>query len=351
MAELVETQLSEPGLKRFLVNDPTVEKLGEILEDNPNGVLFLRDELTGLIASLDKPGQENARAFLLECWDGGSSFTFDRIGRGTIIVEHAIVSVLGEIQPGPLQVYVSEVLKGKRDDGLLQRFQLLVWPDFPSKFETVDREPDEEARGRASEVFHRLKELHALEVDAESHEPGDAGILFLHFAEDAQIVFNEWREQLENRLRSDSLPSIMESHLSKYRSLIPSLALLDHLVDGGTGPVGLNSLERAIAWGKYLETHANRIYEAAFCEERSAARQIASRIKTGDLPVKFTARYVHRKGWSGLSNKKSVAEGLSLLEELHWLRKVEIQTGGKPKIEYQVNPAVLDEPESRIRLN
>ena len=36
------------------VNDPTVEKLGEILNQNPNGVTLCRDELYAFLRSLDK---------------------------------------------------------------------------------------------------------------------------------------------------------------------------------------------------------------------------------------------------------------------------------------------------------
>ena len=64
----------------------------------------------------------------------------------------------------------------------------------------------------------------------------------------------------ENRLRSGVEPPAIESHLAKYRSLIPSIALISHLVDGDRGPVPLDPLERAIRWGTYLESHARRIY-------------------------------------------------------------------------------------------
>ncbi len=39
----------EPKARRYVVNDTTYEALGEILEDNPNGVLAFRDELVSLL--------------------------------------------------------------------------------------------------------------------------------------------------------------------------------------------------------------------------------------------------------------------------------------------------------------
>lgn len=50
-----------PIRRRYIVNDSTVEKLGEILNQNPNGVLYFRDELIGFLRSLEREGQESAR--------------------------------------------------------------------------------------------------------------------------------------------------------------------------------------------------------------------------------------------------------------------------------------------------
>ena len=51
---------------------------------------------------------------------------------------------------------------------------------------------------------------------------------------------------------------------SKYRSLMPSLALISSLIDavtgGPRGPVSRAAAEQAIAWCGYLEAHARRIY-------------------------------------------------------------------------------------------
>ena len=73
-----------PMCTRYLVNEATIEKLHLILQENPQGVLYLRDELSGWMAQLDRRGRERDRAFFLETWDGDSEFTFDRVGRGTV---------------------------------------------------------------------------------------------------------------------------------------------------------------------------------------------------------------------------------------------------------------------------
>src|SRR5207244_5331677 len=133
-----------------------------------------RDALVGFLLSLDKEGNEEARAFYLEAWNGTGSFTFDRIGRGTVRVESNTLSLLGGIQPDLLTAYVREAVRGGQGaDGLLQRFQLFVWPDVSKVWRNVDRWPDTEAKNNAFDVFRYLDGLTARAVGAVGDAPGD----------------------------------------------------------------------------------------------------------------------------------------------------------------------------------
>ena len=86
---------------------------------------------------------------------GNSSYTFDRIGRGLHLhIEGLCLSMLGSTQPGRISQYLSRAVRGGRgDDGLIQRFGLLVWPDVSSRWANVDRWPDKDARTVAFKVF------------------------------------------------------------------------------------------------------------------------------------------------------------------------------------------------------
>lgn len=349
LEEVLENEEDKPLRKRHLVNDSTVEKLGEILSANPNGVLVFRDELVGFLKSLDKDGREAERAFFLESWAGTGRFTYDRIGRGTIDIESACVSVLGGIQPGPLAEYLRGATKGgSGDDGLIQRFQLLVYPDVPSEWRNVDRWPDADARNEAYAVFARLAEIRAAELEAEFE---DSSVPYLRFAPDAQEFFDEWREELEHRLRRGDEHPAIEAHLAKYRSLIPSLALIIHLVEGGLGAVSLATLTQATAWGEYLESHARRVYGIVLTSDVNGARTILKHIVKGELVSPFTARDVHRRGWTGLTTIEDVNQALELLLEHRILRDRTVQTGGKPRVEYVVSERIeeLERWENTLR--
>lgn len=344
-AELFDDAHDEPVRRRYMTNDPTVEKLGVLLNQNPNGLLIFRDELTGLLKSLDKDGQEGARAFYLEAWDGKSRFTYDRIERGTLDIEAVCLSIIGSIQPGPLNEYLRAAVRGGGgDDGLIQRFQLAVWPDSPKEWRNVDRWPDSDARDAAWDVFRRLDQQTAADLGAES-DPFDAdGIPFLRFSPLSQGLFDDWRGSLEQRLRSGQDHPAMESHLAKYRSLVPSLALLIHLADTRGGLIGDDSLCKAIRWAEYLESHARRLYGAAIKPDVSAAKALARRIKSRDLADGFALRDVYRAGWSDLATKEDAERAVDVLIDLDWLRRNEVPTTTKSRTQHFINPKISGTP-------
>jgi hypothetical protein len=209
-----------PVLRRLIVNDATFEALHQTMNENPTGILVIRDELTGWWSTLDRSGREGERAFCLQAWNGDTGHTIDRIGRGTIHVEACCMSMLGGIQPGRLRSYLVEALHdGPGNDGLIQRFQLMVWPDTDSEWTYVDRPPNKGAEDQVARMFRAL-------VGIGGHQPWR-----FRFAPDAQLLFVEWLTELEGKVRGSELHPALVSHLSKYRSLMPSLALLFELAD------------------------------------------------------------------------------------------------------------------------
>jgi|GEM_PF-4603102 len=275
----------KPAFTRYIVNDTSYEALGQVMADNPNGVLVYRDELISLLKPLAREDNAAARGFYLTAWNGNEGYTFDRIARGSVCIQACCLSVLGATQPSKLANYLSDAVNGgDGDDGFAQRFGLLVWPDVSASWKDIDREPDGEARSRVNQLFDRLDRLDPASIGAHSDEFDP--IPYLRFAPDALVTFRKWREDLERRLRGDDLSETMTSHLNKYRGLIPSLALIMHLAEGARGPVSLRALLSALTWAEYLETHAARAYASVTSAKLSAARTLSSKIKGGICPTR-----------------------------------------------------------------
>jgi hypothetical protein len=100
LMDLVERKKSERVLeRRYIVNDSSTEKLGELLNENPQGLVLIRDELSGWLASLERQDRQADRFFYMESWNGIGGFTYDRIGRGTIHVDSLRLSIFGGMTP------------------------------------------------------------------------------------------------------------------------------------------------------------------------------------------------------------------------------------------------------------
>jgi len=331
-----------PAMVRHLTSDATAEKLGEICAANPMGVMLHRDELLSLFSDLDNPEKASARGFFLSGWGGLDSYTFDRIQRGTVRIPAVNLSVFGTTQPSRLAGYIRESIR-RFDDGMVQRLQLLAWPDFSGEFREADRYPDSDARREAFECFGDLASLDVRELEAQRDEgDGPDAVPYLRFADDAQDDFQQWRSDLEGKLRGDDLAPAIVAHLSKYRGLIPRLALICHLANNDFGPVSKSATRQALAWADYLETHARRAYASLSLDNAEAARAIWRRIRKGDLPEQFTARDILRKGWSGLGDKQRIEAGLAALLDADWIGATDKETGGRPTTIYTANPKALN---------
>ncbi|MEO6965532.1 MAG: YfjI family protein [Acidobacteriaceae bacterium] len=332
LPEKPESNLQAPTQRRLATSDATFESLHQVLSENPAGLFVLRDELSGWLAGLERQGREQEKSFYLECWNGNSCFILDRIGRGNVHVPHACISLFGGIQPGRLRSYLADVLRdGPSNDGLMQRFQLLVWPNVKADWRYVDRAPDAKALECAAEVYRRVA---AMDVE---------NPLRLQFADDAQALFIDWLTDLERRIHADETSPVMQAHLSKYRSLMPSLALLFSLADGKLESVSLHHAQLACDWCDYLETHARRVYASQIRPEQIAAIALSRRLAKGwkRAEGQFTLREVYRNGWAGLTTPDESRAAIQILEDYGWIRKeTETPATGRPSEFYTINPRI-----------
>jgi hypothetical protein len=108
--------------------------------------------------------------------------------------------------------------------------------------------------------------------------------------------------------------------------------------------------QMAIQWCQYLESHARRIYALAQNPSLAAALAFAQKIQDPLVPLYdwsengFTARDLERRHWTGLDHPTLINSAVARLEECHWIRasrNATSQSGGRPTIRYEINPAIL----------
>jgi hypothetical protein len=332
-----------PARRRYKTSDSTIEKMAVLLNENPRGILMFKDELVGFLVSLDREDRQADRAFYLSAWNGYGQYTTDRIGRGTIDTPNLCVSVLGGIQPSKLTGYLLQARDDLKNDGLLQRFQLLVYPDEVD-WKLIDEHPNIEARDRVYGIFKTLADMDFTQCGAEL--PDGEKIPFFHFSDEAQQVFYDWLTDLEaTKINGEDNP-LMAEHLSKYRSLMPSLALIFHLIavaDGQPGgPVTETAAMQAAAWCDYLESHARRIYGLLVDVSVRSAEELSKRLTGKDLQDGFTLYEVYHNGWHLLDRKELAQGAVDELLDAEWLREdFQEIPGRQPKAIYRINPKIF----------
>ena len=188
-----------PVRRRYKTNDSTVEKIGELLNQNLRGLLYFRDELVGMLASWEREDRQGDRAFYLECWNGKQPYDTDRIGRGNVFVKNCCLSILGGIQPSKLLAYLIQNTSSLQNDGMVQRFQLLVYPDEVKTWELVDEYQNREALKAVYTIFDRLASMKFTQYGAIQEEDDDRP--YFRFNEEAQQIFYEWYRELELTFR------------------------------------------------------------------------------------------------------------------------------------------------------
>ena len=219
------------------------------------------------------------------------------------------------------KVRLAEAIEGgPGDDGLFQRFQIVMWPDPSRSWNLVDRPASQAALQTAELIFETLANL---SVDDPRR---------IRFAPDAQALFFAWLTELERKIRSESgLAPALIAHLSKYRSLMPTLSGLFELADraaasqaleGGIA-ISLAHAKQAAALCDFLETHAKRVYGCVMSPETRSARELARHIQAGDLPSPFSTRTTYLKGWGGLDSPERVRAALELLSDAGWVCRAE----------------------------
>ncbi|EJF79647.1 TM2 domain-containing membrane protein YozV [Bartonella doshiae] len=293
---------------------------------------MVRDELSGFLANLERREYQTDRAFYLTAFNGDDQFTYDRIGRGTIFIPHVTLSIIGGIQPSRILPFIRNVLYGKGNDGFLQRFQMLVWPDDTKNWKWVDRPPNQEAWESYQGAFRSLS---GKPLCSPEHP------LVMRFSAEAQEMFREWMQKIFKEAKENNLSESLQAHVLKMPKTIVSLALIFELTEGGRFEIGLYAITTALRWSNYLLSHAKRLYAAHDTLTAERAKLIVERCD--HLPDVITARDIHQRGWRSLKDNQAIKQALELLCRCKYIREISgdnSSQGGRPTIRYKWHPLV-----------
>lgn len=248
-----------PTERRLLVSDVTCEKLGVLLQDNPLGLLLVRDELAAWIGAFDRyasGGKGSDAPTWLSFFDAAPVVIDRKSAAGTIFVDRASVSVLGSIQPGTLRRVFGAA---ERESGLLARLLLVQPPIRPVVW------TDEELSEATATSWAKLVRA-MTRIQPGTDNQGKPYPHLIPLAPDGKPVYVAWHNAHERDV-ADIHADDLAAHFAKLRGICIRLGLLFACINAviagqSVAAIGRDHIERAIAVTDWFKYEARRVYGA-----------------------------------------------------------------------------------------
>lgn len=243
-----------PILEQFIVEDATIESIGNILSENQRGILWYCDELSMLLQNLDRytNAKGGAKGRLLSSYDRSSWKTSRRDKDKNQYALSATLSILGTIQPKVLRAVFSQF---DADTGLLPRFSFILAKRLiPPKM----AEEEFSYQSLLREITDHLLQWKMQEVDGQMvpHR--------IRLSDEAKSFFTSWNNSLTEKTwaLSEADRIIVPKTISKAVSLALMLHSLKAALnnDDGLSPVTLETMREGTAFAEWLYHHQKHVW-------------------------------------------------------------------------------------------
>lgn len=285
----------EPKLQRVYCSDTTIEKLAEVLEDNPNGVLVSREELAAWFRGFTRY-KSNGGTDLpnwLELSQAGTLSIDRKTGeRRLVLVPHALASVTGGIQPGVLTRCLTPEFM---DSGLAARLLLAYPPKKLKQWTDLEIHPETERNYEAL-----LTHLLALKSGSDDNgEPIPVAVQLSPEAKAAWVKFYNWWAGKQWAASGE-----LAAAYSKLEAYAARFALIHHVASrvsselGDRDPIQVESIAAGTKLCCWFAGECQRIYQLlAESEEERETRHLIELIKSreGHITVRDLQRSNSRK--------------------------------------------------------
>ena len=208
---------------------------------------------------------------------------------------------------------------------------------------------DSRTRSASSQTEENIEEGSSPEPDETHGAPiyglGDS-IPRIKFSQEAQPIFNAWLASIEDELfimKEES--EAFEAHLSKFRKLVPTLALIFEGIKTADSrkdilEVSKESLDLAISWAAFLREHAVRVYAISNNPSLRGAHALLTKIKAGQIKDGTSLRKIYRHHWMHLKDRDAVDAAASFLEDINMVKIDTVKVDQTTTDILRINPQV-----------
>lgn len=325
----------KPILPRVVCSDITVERLGELLEQNPRGILCARDELAGWFGSFarykGRTGGTDLPAWLE--FHRAGTVTIDRktSEKKTLFIDRAASSVCGTIQPGIL----AKAVRGDfLDSGFVARLLLAMPPKAQKQWRDVDIDL------ATTHTYEQLLES-LYRLDFGTNGNGERVPVALDLDADAR---REWID-FYNAFGAEQADADGEraAALSKLEGYAARFALLHHVCErvaaglDDTAPVAVTSIASGIKLARWFAGETRRIYSIfGETEEQRETRRLVEWIM---VRTETTVKEVHdnlRGRYPTADHARAALDKLVTAGFGEWIPGASGPRGGRPSERFRL---------------
>jgi hypothetical protein len=328
----VEPLITCPG--QVIGTDVTVEGLCLQLQDNPNGVLIVADELMSLIGGFDKyrRGKGSDRQFYSSAWNQRTirisrvRIVKDRRQLDYIEVTCPFLAINGCIQPD----FLCDLLEARqRDDGFLDRF-LMCFPESPS--------PQYREEGISDDVRTEYAKLVQGLFDLQSKIPAAVDVYRL-----SPEAHEAWISRARaHMLARSTVPEHFQGAWNKFLAYAARLALILHVsnkfpTQADNPFVGAQTVEDAFELITYFAAHGLRFYDHL----QKGAMEGRLELLTSWIAERGGKATVREILTAKVAKFRSKAELMSVFErmsrsQIGRITTEKSKTGGRPSVAFKL---------------
>jgi hypothetical protein len=327
------------------VQDATIQRLAKLCEARPRGMMQIRDELSGLFASMLR--QPGARPFYLEAWNGARHVVERVDDKRSLTVPNLLVGVIGGFQPDKL----ARVFAGD-EDGMYARF-LYGWPAPPDYNRLTDEVSEVEPEFQA--LLTKLIRLPDEDVNAQFAPrviPLSGGARnefegYRRFVDDLKRGLDgrdrQWLVKSESQVLRLAA-TLTYLNWASSRDVPSDVTGLD-MISAAMEPDEVTELSMADAiklMREYFWPHARAALRQIGLTDRHKHLRRALRWIRANRSSVVSLKDIRREALGGSLDADQTRDLLDRLAVAGWVRLEKTETGGRPRERWSVNPRVFE---------
>lgn len=343
-----------PTLRQAIFDDTTTEAAAKVMNENPRGVIVVKDELIGFVRSMNQyrgGGKGSDREFWLSCW-AGTPVKKNRSGThddGPLVVPHTFAGFAGMMCPDALPELRGDSRGVAPADGFIDRY-LVSFPDpIDAEPETWKVVPEHLEQGYC-EVFTDLLGVEMIPV-ADGPEVTSYRPYFIPLSPDGRAAWGEFTGKIAAKMNALDKLDPFRGVLSKLKGYCARIAALLWAVRRAcnelepNAPIGADIIAGASKLVDYFEAHAIRCHGRGWADRpiRVATRLIRWLMKNPQIcGFNRTEAFLQLKDKRDVQSADALAPAFKILVDHNYIRPLDRPENARPgpvPETYAINPS------------